>query len=403
MIALLALLTLVAAHNGTCPANKKCGGDAGEAGLPYCQITSSTFECCSSSEACIPKVGCRCSIKDYEEYSFQQFCSEFSKTYEAEEAAERQAIFEANLKKIQAHNAEYKSGLHSWYMGVNQFADWSEEEFGGIRATQYHPSSFQASSTLQLTSTKPRPESMDWRSKGVVTAVKNQGGCGSCWAFSATETVESQHAIASGKLLTLAPQTYVNCVENPHDCGGTGGCEGATMELAFNLTISKGIALESDLPYKGRDSTCQAYTAAVKASSYIRLPVNDPSALEAALATKGPVSVTVAAGSWQLYAGGIFTGCSKHDSAILDHGVQAVGYTKDSWLIRNSWGESWGEKGYIRLSRASDSKTFIDTRPADGEACKPYPKTQTVGGECGVLFDSSLPVGVTAASTQLVV
>lgn len=175
MIALLALLTLAAAHNGTCPATKKCGGDAGEAGLPCCQITSSTFECCSSSEACIPKVGCRCSIKDYEEYSFQQFCSEFSKTYEAEEAAERQAIFEANLKKIQAHNAEYKSGLHSWYMGVNQFADWSEEEFRGIRATQYHPSSFQASSTLQLTSTKPRPESMDWRSKGVVTAVKNQG------------------------------------------------------------------------------------------------------------------------------------------------------------------------------------------------------------------------------------
>ena len=174
MIALLALLTLAAAHNGTCPATKKCAGDTGEAGLPCCQITSSTFECCSSSEACIPKVGCRCSIKDYEEYSFQQFCSEFSKTYEAEEAAERQAIFEANLKKIQAHNAEYKSGLHSWYMGVNQFADWSEEEFSGIRATQYHPSSL-ASSTLQLSSTKSRPESMDWRSKGVVTAVKNQG------------------------------------------------------------------------------------------------------------------------------------------------------------------------------------------------------------------------------------
>lgn len=175
------------------------------------------------------------------------------------------------------------------------------------------------------------------------------------------------------------------------------------MELAFNLTVSKGIALESDLPYKGRDAQCDTYTAAVKASGYVRLPVNDAAALETALATKGPVSVTVAAGSWQLYGGGIFTGCSRHDSAILDHGVQAVGYTQDSWLIRNSWGESWGEKGYIRLSRASDSKTFTDTRPADGEACKPYPKTQTVGGECGVLFDTSLPVGVTAASTELVV
>ena len=227
---------------------------------------------------------------------------------------------------------------------------------------------------------------------------RNQG-----WAFSATETVESQYAISSGKLLTLAPQSYVDCVENPHECGGTGGCQGATMELAFNLTVSKGIALESEMPYKGRDETCKPYQPAVKASGYVRLPVNDADALEEALARQGPVAVTVAASSWQLYGGGIFSGCSKHSTAILDHGVQAVGYTKDSWLIRNSWGASWGEEGYIRLSRASDSKTFIDTRPADGEACKPYPKTQTVGGECGVLFDTSYPTGVTAAFDELVV
>lgn len=215
--------------------------------------------------------------------------------------------------------------------------------------------------------------------------------------------MESQYAIASGKLLTLAPQSFVNCVQNPEKCGGTGGCEGATMELAFNLSISKGIALESKLPYKGRDEKCSKYPAAVKATSYERLPVNDAKALEAALASKGPVSVTVAADAWQLYGGGIFDGCSKQSATILDHGVQAVGYTQDSWIIRNSWGESWGEKGYIRLSRGSDSKTFIDTRPADGQACEPYPKTQTVGGECGVLFDSSLPLGVTSLATDIVV
>lgn len=172
------------------------------------------------------------------------------------------------------------------------------------------------------------------------------------------------------------------------------------MELAFNLTIQSGMALESDLPYKGRDEACPSYKPAVKASGYVKNPVNDASALETALATVGPMSVTVAAGSWSLYGGGIFTGCSRHflsPDATLDHGVQAVGYTQDYWIVRNSWGPGWGEQGYIRISRASDSKTFVDKHPADGVACKPLPKSQTVGGECGILFDTSYPTGVTAA------
>merc|ERR1712100_456197 len=113
--------------------------------------------------------------------------------------------------------------------------------------------------------TKANPTSIDWREKGAVTKVKNQGGCGSCWAFSATETVESAYAIASGgKLVELAPQTYVNCVKNPNKCGGSGGCQGATMDLAFNLPRDSGIALESDMPYSGRDEPCNTYKAAVK-------------------------------------------------------------------------------------------------------------------------------------------
>jgi cathepsin L len=212
--------------------------------------------------------------------------------------------------------------------------------------------------------------------------------------------------MATGKLLKLAPQTYVNCVKNPHGCGGTGGCEGATMELAFNLTAQTGIALESDLPYAGRDETCKTYKAAVKVDGYVKNPTNDAKALETAVATKGPQAITVAAGSWQFYGGGVFHGCSKGflgPDATLDHGVQLVGYTQDAWIVRNSWGAGWGEKGYIRVSRANDDKTFIDKKPSDGVACKPFPKTQTVGGECGILFDTSYPTGAKVASVDVVV
>merc|ERR1719197_1609393 len=159
------------------------------------------------------------------------------------------------------------------------------------------------------------------------------------------------------------------------------------------------------MPYKGHDETCTTYTAAAKATGYVKNPVNDAAALETALATKGPMSVTVAASSWQLYGGGVFNRCSKSGlfggDNTLDHGVQAVGYTKDYWIVRNSWGAGWGISGYIHLSRASDSKTFTDKHPADGVACVPVPKSQTVGGECGILFDTSYPTGVTAADKDV--
>jgi len=346
--------------------------------------------------------------RDFSDYSFADFLKEHEKAYEPKELEKRQAIFHSNLAKVVAHNEEYKAGKHTWWATMNHLADFTDDEHRALRATSTYSASQHP--VVELTATAPNPPAVDWREKGkVISPVKNQGGCGSCWAFSATETVESHYAIASGKLLTLAPQTYVNCVKNPHQCGGTGGCEGATMELAFNMTRDSGIALEADLPYRGRDEKCAAYKAAVKVTGYVKNPVNDAKALETAVATKGPQAITVAAEPWQLYGGGIFSGCNKpglfhrKPNIDLDHGVQLVGYTADYWIVRNSWGSFWGEKGYIRISRANDDKLFTDSTPADGVACKPTPTSQTVGGECGILFDTSYPVGVKAAEEAVVV
>lgn len=291
--------------------------------------------------------------REYLKYSFDEFKEEFGKTYTTSEHAIRAKLFEKKLSEVKAHNEEYKAGLHTWFAAVNEFTDWTDEEFSKLKSgkaahnVHNHP-------IAQLTMGQANPSRVDWREKDAVTPVKNQGSCGSCWAFSAIEAVESHYAIATGNLKVLAPQAYVNCVKNPKSCGGTGGCEGATMELAFNLTAQMGVPLESDLPYKEKDASCSPYKAAVKSTGYVKVPINDKDALETAVATKGPVSVSVATGhiwfekNWAMYGGGIFSGGCKtwgqDRGCELDHGLLAVGYDNSGegyWLVRNSWGESW--------------------------------------------------------------
>jgi len=347
---------------------------------------------------------------DYAGYTFENFVTEFNKVYEVEEFTMRYNLFEDSLKAIRTHNSEYTKGAHTWWMSMNHLADSTEEELKRLRGHKKGAGwSFPTSVDNTQLSAEQLPASVDWRDvngSSKVTPVKNQGGCGSCWAFSATESVESAYAIASGKLLELAPQTYVSCLKNPAQCGGTGGCEGAIAELAFNFSKTKGIALAADFPYTGSDSKCKQYTSAVKVGGYVKLPPNDGNALATALATKGPISISIAAGGigWQLYGGGVMTGCKNTD---VDHAVQAVGYGKDGsksyWLVRNSWGPGWGEKGYIRLNRDMDSTIMTDSKPGDGNGCKGGPSSIKVAGECGLLSDSSYPTDVTAAVTEVVV
>jgi cathepsin L len=344
------------------------------------------------------------------EYSFETFMTDFNKAYATEEIETRRANFEANLLKIKEHNQQKLS----WQMGVNAFADMSATEF---KATKLGYSKAMARTTAAPVCDRlPKvklPTDLDWRDKNVVTPVKNQEACGSCWAFSTAETIESHLAIRTGTLDVLSPQEFVDCVPNPDHCGGTGGCEGATQWLGFAYAMKNGVATEASYPYQGRDETCDKSKMNIvgNITGYCRLPhvssnfsaAEQYSELMQAVTQQGPIAISAAAEPWQLYERGVFS--SKHCGTDVDHAIQLVGYgtakeiiggSADYWLVRNSWGPGWGEKGYIRIKRygaTGDEPCAEDTTPGDGTACKGSPSKIEVCGECGIMSDSSYPLG----------
>jgi len=251
------------------------------------------------------------------------------------------------------------------------------------------------------------PHTVDWRESQVVSQVKDQGHCGSCWAFGTTATVESHAAIATGLLPVLSPQQLVSCAPNPLQCGGVGGCQGSIPEVAYHYIQQFGMTSEWMMPYTsyyGETAQC-AYNVSknqsiVSIAGYEKLPSNDYTAVMSALAKIGPLAINVWASPWVDYEGGVFDGCPDDKNVDIDHVVQLVGYGADPkdgdyWLVRNSWDVTWGEKGYIRLKRSSSPKCGIDNTPLDGTGCKHGEPTQKVCGTCGMLFDVSYPLGVT--------
>ena len=197
------------------------------------------------------------------------------------------------------------------------------------------------------------------------------------------------------------------CAPNPDSCGGTGGCQGSTAELAFEYAAgphSPGLLEEFQYPYtsyNGQDYACvNQMSSPVRIGGYVQLPSNNYTALMNAVAKVGPVAVTVCANTWGSYQGGIFAGCSSAPMD-LDHAVVLMGYGVENgqkfWIVRNSWSPSWGEKGYIRIARTDDDENVceMDDTPQDGTACEGQTAPVKACGSCGILYDSAFPVGAT--------
>ncbi len=197
------------------------------------------------------------------------------------------------------------------------------------------------------------------------------------------------------------------CSPNPQECGGQGGCEGATHELAFDyVSGSNGLFQEFAYGYQaytGVDSACAIPTGVPSASidGFVRLPENNYPALLNAIATVGPIAITVDASNWHAYESGIFSGCNQ-TNPDLDHGVVLVGYGEENgqgyWLVRNSWNANYGEQGYIRIARSKDEGALCgsDITPQDGTACKGETDPVKVCGTCGILYDTSYPLNAAA-------
>ncbi|KAG3132848.1 hypothetical protein PI124_g20004 [Phytophthora idaei] len=280
--------------------------------------------------------------------------------------------FATNLDRIQVHNGAYERGEHSFTLGLNELADLTDAEYkqrlsyrGRDSKTSGAPETF-----VNPENVEDLPATWDWREHNTVTPVKNQGQCGSCWAFSAVAAMESAYALSTGTLESFSEQELVDCTLNGIDTCNHGGEMSEGYEEIINSHKGK-IDREKDYEYTAESKgVCNAKDdkAIGHFTSYANVTSGDEGALQAAIATKGVQAVAIDASSFtfQLYRHGVYSWplCGNAPDA-LDHGVAAAGYgvykKKDYWLVKNSWGDSWGMKGYIMMSRNKDNQCGIAT------------------------------------------
>jgi len=401
--------------------------------------------------------------------NFENYANAFGKKYEhnSQEYWLRRGLFEKRSAEVKAQN-EKPNRL--WEAVAGKFADYTEEEraaMRGYRKSVSHvgPSSGGAGLPTEVQAMRELlrptqgnvslPNQFDWLNLKVARQVPDQGQCGSCWAVTAKSVLDAHHEIyvgnRTGQQRIFSAQQIISCVPNPRSCGGSGGCSGSTVELAFDWVLHNGCATETDVPYKAKDLTgqiakCNASRQLSKESAkffgegslkegdgpemetnggslfgmtgYHMLERNKERPLLEALYQQGPIATSVAAVGFYEYSGGIYDGCNAN--VVVDHAVTLYGYGEKTpkaeplfpilrqqrsetleyqtapikyWLIRNSWGAQWGEKGFIRMLRYDQEgkQCGKDDNNQAGTGCSGDSKNVTVCGMCGYLYDSVVP------------
>lgn len=373
---------------------------------------------------------------EHADAAFHAFVQKHKRAYKhgSDEYHRRKSLFQQRLAEVRAQNQKTD---RRWMAAPNKFSDMTDAERAMLRGYRKgaHKPPLRGSSLLQMSENSTGmvhdlPDNKDWRHLTVHNNIRDQGACGSCWAIATASVLEAHYEIYSAKTLSagktriFSPQQILECTPNPQECGGKGGCQGATVELGMAWIVKNGVVTEDEQPYTAQDGQCSVQGkpqtaddgegdqlkqvlmgqsaaplyrggAAIGLSSYHTLASNEDAPLAYALANYGPVAVSAAASAWYEYHSGIFDGCPQ--DAVVDHAIVAYGYGHNGegnkyWLIRNSWGPEWGEQGFIRIMRHGEkSYCGTDNDPAQGVGCKGGPPTVTVCGMCGILFDSVVP------------
>lgn len=293
------------------------------------------------------------------EVSFQNWRAEMGKFYATkEEYAYRLGVFASNLELIAEHNA----GNHTFKMGATRFADMTNAEYRQVMLPLTQDfSNFEYDGPVHQMSGVAAPTSVDWRAQGAVVAIKDQGQCGSCYAFGGVAAIEAAWKMAGHALVAMSDQEIVDCSGSLGNQGCNGGWHYWTMDYVIKR---KGLDSMASYPYTAKKGTCRANNANIAGSIVSRTRTTQGS--EAALVdgiASHVVAIAIDAGknSFQLYKSGIYyeASCS---STSLNHAVSAVGYEPTYYIVRNSWGTSWGDKGYIWMSRDRNNNCGVATQ-----------------------------------------